>query len=151
VATIRPDIITVPADQTFVYAGRFGPPPAQHAPEFLLRAAILTRGNKVEDGTLIEGVAIPWFEILDILRRDPAAAFEIPAHKWEEIVAGAYVAAGFDEVILTPRSGDLGRDVIATKSGFGSIRIYDQVKAYKPGHLVTAEEVRAMNGILEGT
>lgn len=26
----------------------------------------------------------------------------------------------------------------------------DQAKAYKPGHLVTAQEVRAMNGILEG-
>jgi len=39
--------------------------------------------------------------------------------------------------------------VIATKNGFGSIRIYDQVKAYKPGHLVTANDVRAMAGILQ--
>lgn len=99
---------------------------------------------------LIEAVAIPWFKILDLLRSDPEAAFTIPPRVWEEIVAGAYKEAGFDEVILTPRSGDYGRDVIATKSGFGSIRIYDQVKAYKPGHLVTANDARAMAGILQG-
>ncbi|TVT50251.1 MAG: restriction endonuclease [Denitromonas halophila] len=119
-------------------------------PEIALVAGLLVKGNRTDDGTLIEAVAIPWFTILEILRRDPKAAFQISPRRWEEIIAGAYSAAGFDEVILTPSSGDLGRDVIATKNGFGSIRIYDQVKAYKPGHLVTAEEVRAMNGILTG-
>ena len=49
---------------------------------------------------------------------------------------------------MTPRSGDRGRDVIATKRGHGSIRILDQAKAYKPGHLVTHNDVRAMIGAL---
>lgn len=53
-------------------------------------------------------------------------------------------------MILTPRSGDKGRDVVATKVGVGSIRIFDQVKAYRPGHVVTAEEVRAMVGVITG-
>ena len=53
-------------------------------------------------------------------------------------------------MILTPRSGDYGRDVIATKHGVGSVRIYDQVKAYAPGHLVPANDVRALAGILQG-
>ena len=53
-------------------------------------------------------------------------------------------------MILTPRSGDKGRDVIATKRGIGSIRFFDQVKAYRPGHLVRAEEVRAMIGVIIG-
>jgi restriction system protein len=66
------------------------------------------------------------------------------------IHAGAYSRAGFDDVVLTPRSADKGRDVVATKHGVGSIRIFDQVKAYKPGHLVTAEEVRAMLGVITG-
>ncbi|WP_292434095.1 restriction endonuclease [Methylobacter sp.] len=83
-----------------------------------------------------------------MLEKDPSAAYAIDPYKWEEIIAGAYVAAGFDEVVLTPRSGDNGRDVVATKKGVGSIRIFDQVKAYKPGHLVTAEEVRALAGTL---
>jgi restriction system protein len=51
---------------------------------------------------------------------------------------------------LTPRSGDLGRDVIAIKKGIGCIRIIDQVKAYKPSHLVTANDVRALMGVLQG-
>jgi restriction system protein len=71
----------------------------------------------------------------------PQIAFQISPRKWEEIIAGAYKKAGFDEVILT-RSGDLGRDVIAVKKGIGTIRVVDQVKAYKPGHLVTVNDVR---------
>ena len=61
-------------------------------------------------------------------------------------MAGAYSKAGFDEVTLTPHSGDFGRDVIAIKRGIGSIRVIDQVKAYKKGHLVTANDVRALHG-----
>ena len=75
--------------------------------------------------------------------------FSIPPDKWEEMIAGAYERAGFDKVILTPRSGDFGRDVIAEKSGWGCVRFIDQVKAYKPGHLVTAEEVRALGFVLQ--
>ncbi len=52
-------------------------------------------------------------------------------------------------MILTPRSGDLGRDIIAIKKGFGCVKFIDQVKAYKPGNLVTAEEVRALLGVLQ--
>ena len=51
---------------------------------------------------------------------------------------------------LTPRSGDFGRDVIAIKKGIGSIRVIDQVKAFKQGHLVTANDVRALIGVLHG-
>lgn len=108
--------------------------------------AILDFGNKVGDGRLVEAVALPWFEIMKMIKRDPDSIYQINPFTWEEIIAGAYTRAGFDEVILTPRSGDKGRDVIATKRGIGSVRFFDQVKAYKPGHLVTAEEVRAMVG-----
>lgn len=108
--------------------------------------AILDFGGKVDDGRLVESVALPWFEIMKMIKRNPDSIYEINPYTWEEIIAGAYTRAGFDEVILTPRSGDNGRDVIATKRGIGSVRFFDQVKAYKPGHLVTAEEVRAMVG-----
>jgi restriction system protein len=74
-------------------------------------------------------------------------AFQIPPSKWEEIIAGAYSKAGFDEVTLTPRSGDFGRDVIAVKRG---LRVIDQVKAYSPENLVTADDVRALIGVLHG-
>lgn len=110
--------------------------------------AILQFGDRTNEGTLIRAVAFPWYEVLDRIRRDPQGVHEIDSRIWEEIIAGAYHKAGFDEVILTPRSGDKGRDVIATKNGVGSIRIIDQVKAYKPGHVVTAEEVRALIGVM---
>lgn len=110
--------------------------------------AILNFGGRVDDGRLVEAVALPWFEIMKMIKADPSSIYSINPYAWEEIIAGAYSRAGFDEVVLTPRSGDNGRDVVATKNGIGSIRIFDQVKAYKPGHLVTAEEVRAMVGTI---
>ena len=112
--------------------------------------ALLHFGQPHAEGALVEAVAVPWFAILEEFSRDANAIYGIDPRRWEEIIAGAYKQAGFDEVILTPRSGDKGRDVIATKLGLGSIRFFDQVKAYKPGHLVTAEEVRAMIGVISG-
>jgi restriction system protein len=56
--------------------------------------------------------------------------------------------SGFDEVILTPRSGDHGRDVVAIMKGVGSIRVIDSVKAYRPPHLVGYDDVRALIGVL---
>ena len=83
--------------------------------------AILDFGDRVDDGRLIRTVALPWFEILKMIQKEPDSIYQIDPWKWEEIIAGAYTQAGFDEVILTPRSGDKGRDVIATKHGIGSI------------------------------
>jgi len=115
----------------------------------LLLQTVIVPGTYTSEGTLIEAVAVPWFDIIAFLKTDPNIAFQIGWEKWEEIVAGAYTRAGFDEVILTPRSGDFGRDVIATKRGIGSVRVIDQVKAFKPGHLVSANDVRALYGVVD--
>jgi restriction system protein len=112
--------------------------------------AVIVPGARTDEGKLIEAVTIPWFDIVALLSKDPNVAFQISPEKWEEIIAGAYNRAGFDEVTLTPRSGDLGRDVIAIKKGLGSVRIIDQVKAFKPPNLVTADDVRALMGVLQG-
>jgi len=116
----------------------------------LFLQTVVLQGEKTHEGRLITAVTLPWLEIVEILLRDPAAIDQISPRKWEEIIAGAYKKAGFDEVTLTPRSGDYGRDIIAVKRGLGIIRIIDQVKAYKPGHLVTADDVRALMGVLQG-
>jgi restriction system protein len=116
----------------------------------LLLQAVIVAGDKTAEGRLIEAVAVPWFDIIELLKKAPNIAFQISPDKWEEIIAGAYHKAGFEEVTLTPRSGDYGRDVIAVKKGLGSIRVIDQVKAYRPGHLVTADDVRALVGVLQG-
>ena len=116
----------------------------------LLLQAIVIKGYKTHEGHIIESIAPAWFEIARILRADPSFMFQIDDRKWEELVAGIYKQAGFDEVILTPRSGDLGRDVIAIKHGFWTVRFVEQVKAYKSGHLVTANDVRALLGVVLG-
>jgi restriction system protein len=87
-------------------------------------------------------VAVPWFEFIQAIGSDPSLVFQISARNWEEIIAGAYWKAGFDEVTLTPHSGDYGRDIIAVKQDLGTIRVIDQVKAYGPSHLVTANHPR---------
>ena len=115
----------------------------------LLMQTIVVAGAETLEGRLIELVAVPWFEIVEFLKKDPNAAFQIPPRKWEEIIAGAYRASGFEEVTLTPSSGDHGRDVIAIKKGLGQVRVLDQVKADRPGHLVTANDVRALVGVMK--
>jgi restriction system protein len=122
---------------------------AEAAAQLLLQAVVVP-GRRTSEGRLIRAVALPWFDIVALLKQNPNAAFEISPEKWEEIIAGAYRRAGFDEVTLTPRSGDYGRDVIAVKKGLGSVRVIDQVKAFKPPHLVTADDVRALVGVLHG-
>lgn len=115
----------------------------------VLVQGLIIPGERTDEGQLIRAVAPAWFEIIRIVSNDPKAIFRIPSRKWEEIIAGAYDAAGFDEVTLTPSSADRGRDVIAVKRGIGQVRIIDQVKAYAPHRLVTADEVRALMGVLQ--
>lgn len=115
--------------------------------EILLGMGIVQLGERVPEGTIVEAVAIPWDALARALERDPSAMFTIDPRNFEEIVAAAYKAAGFD-VTLTPRSGDLGRDVIATRRDVVTVRVLDQVKRYAPGRLVPAEDVRALCGVL---
>ena len=101
----------------------------------------------VPDGQII--TLGPFYDrLLDEIHKNPEIIYQLDWRKMEELVAAAYDKEGFDEVILTPRSGDNGRDVIAIKKGFGSIKFIDQVKAYSPDHLVKADEVRALLGVL---
>lgn len=126
-----------------------GIPQTPQYPGVLLQAVVVDLGDKTNEGQLIQGVAIPWFEIIRELERDPDFLFKIHPRKLEEIIAGAYEREGFPEVILTPQSGDRGRDVIATKPGIVCIRIIDQVKAYRRDRRVTADQVCSVLGVLQ--
>jgi restriction system protein len=110
--------------------------------------AVVTLGAEAREGSLIDTVEPAWWEIVELLVRDPNALYQITPRKLEEMIAARCKAEKFDEVVLTPRSGDGGRDVIAVRHGRYSVRILDQVKAYKPGNLVTADEVRALIGVV---
>jgi restriction system protein len=115
----------------------------------LLNALVLPYSSS-NDGSIIKAIAPPFLEILKRIEHDPNFLFEFTRHprKFEEFIAAAYDRAGYDEVTLTPRRNDGGRDVIADKKGFGSVRILEQTKAYAEKRRVTHDEVRAMLGVL---
>jgi restriction system protein len=85
------------------------------APAITLKA-VLDFGENRDDGRLVQSVKLPLFLIMRMIQRNPESIYDIDWRTWEEIIAGAYFKDGF-EVILTPRSGDDGRDVIAIKKG----------------------------------
>jgi restriction system protein len=116
-------------------------------PELMLQA-VVTLGEKTTEGHIVEAVTIPWFQIVKLMQSDASIMYQLDWRKWEAIIAGAYKAAGWNVVILTPPSGDWGRDIIATRDDFGSIRIIEQVKAYRPGNLVPLNDVHAFIGVL---
>ncbi len=120
----------------------------EQLPGLLLQCAILKLGDKDDQGQIVKAVALPWFQFVSAIEHDPAFLYQIPWRRLEEFIAGAYERAGWDEVILTPPSGDKGRDIIAVKRGICSIRIIDQIKAYGPNQYVTANDVRALLGVL---
>jgi restriction system protein len=124
--------------------------PKQSSKPTLSLSGVLIPDASVPHGVLIKSVSILWGSVVDQLRVDWDKAYEIPPEVWEEIFAGAFHRDGFDKVTLTPRSGDYGRDVIAIKSGVGCIKIIGSMKAYKPGHLVKHDDVRALLGVLSG-
>jgi restriction system protein len=115
----------------------------------LLNQSVITPYQKTDEGELIKAVTIPLLAILKKIWEDPSRMYQIDPRKWEEIIAATYDESGiFDEVTLTPRSGDDGRDVIAVKRGFWSMRVIESVKRYRPGHVVTAGEIRDLLGAL---
>lgn len=107
---------------------------------------LILKGSHAQSSLMMR---TPWEAILRLLSENPAELFRFSKdpRAFEEFIAETYRRDGY-EVVLTPRSGDGGKDIIATRSGFGSIKILDQAKAFSRGHLVTAEDARALMGVL---
>jgi restriction system protein len=122
---------------------------APESPTLLVQSLLEPYGENSE-GRLVHAVTVPWRVIVNTLGRDWSVAFQIAPEKWEELIAGAFDLAGYDEVTLTPRSNDHGRDVIAIKKGVGSVRIIGSVKAYAAHSRVRYDDVRALAGVLLG-
>jgi restriction system protein len=113
----------------------------------LVVQGLIVPEEKVAEGILVKSTSAVWAEIANMLARDWKLASQLTPTQWEEMVAGAYERTGY-KVILTPRSGDYGRDIIATSAGIGSIKILGSVKKYAPGRLVDAEACRSLLGVL---
>ena len=111
-------------------------------------SSLIIPERKTTEGILVRSTSAIWSEIVQKLGSDWNLAFQLTSDQWEELIAGAFHKAGYDEVTKTPRSGDHGRDVIAIKRGFGCVKILGSVKAYKPDHLVEYDAVRALVGVV---
>jgi restriction system protein len=118
--------------------------------ELIIQAAVIGFADPRTHPLLVLGVTIPWIEIIKALEKDPSFLDTLKPRRLEELVAEAYTQQGYKDVVLTPHSNDKGRDVIvtATLPGIGTIRIVDQVKRYAPHRKVTANDVRALAGVL---
>jgi hypothetical protein len=78
-------------------------------------SSIIIPERRTNEGILIRSTGALWAELANQLGADWSVALELTPTQWEEMVAGAFKKAGYDDVTLTPRSRDRGRDVIATQ------------------------------------
>jgi hypothetical protein len=148
VADLRVGAATFKATATFSPVG-LAHRESRQIPELLLQATLVVYGQKTTEGHIIEAVSPPWSEILRELDRDPDFLFKFPPHsrKFEELIAGAYEQDNW-KVELTRHSDDGGVDIKATKAGHIELRLIDQVKALSAHRVVTADDVRALAGVL---
>jgi restriction system protein len=114
----------------------------------LVISSVIIPEKQVSEGVLIRSTSEIWLEIVRLIGSDWTQAYHLPPERWEELIAGAFKKEKYDEVILTPRSGDHGRDVIAIRHGIGTVKILGSVKAYGPRHLVSYDDIRALYGVV---
>lgn len=87
--------------------------------------------------------------LLDRALRDPNLIRAIGARDFEGFVATLVEQLGFEDVILTPRSGDGGRDVLAKKQVNGIAMLFAfECKRYAPHRPVGPEIARALLGTI---
>lgn len=107
---------------------------------------LILKGSHAQSSRLM---LTPWEAIFQLLSDNPADLFRFSKdpRAFEEFIAETYRRDGY-KVELTPRSGDGGKDIVATREGFGAVKILDQAKAFSRGNLVTSEDARALLGVL---
>src|SRR4028119_2002012 len=87
--------------------------------------------------------------LLDKIVRDPDAMRMLGAREFEQFVATLIGKLGFESIVLTPSSGDGGRDILATKRVNGiPIMFAFECKKYAPDRPVGPEIVRALLGTI---
>jgi restriction system protein len=101
-------------------------------------------------------------ELLIKLREEPELLYEIDPRKFEEVIAELMSRIGFQDVRLTPKTKDRGRDVIAKfQVPTGLLHVIAECKRLAPGNpvglaiverfLFTIEDERAAFGMIATT
>lgn len=87
--------------------------------------------------------------LLDRALRNPDIMRLLQARQFEGFIAALIDQLGFEDVILTPRSGDEGRDVLATKRIHGiPIMFAFECKRYAPQNPIGPDIARALLGTI---
>lgn len=88
-------------------------------------------------------------ELIAYLAKHPEKMRDMPARKFEELVAELFKHKGY-EVHLTPRTRDGGYDVHAVqRSGIGTMLVIIECKRYAVENKVGVEIVRGLYGVVE--
>ena len=86
---------------------------------------------------------------LDRVLRDPELMRRLQARRFEEFIAALIDQLGFEDVVLTPESGDGGRDVLAAKRLHGLKMVFAfECKRYAPHNPVGPDIARALLGTI---
>ena len=87
--------------------------------------------------------------VLDRVLRDPETMRALEARDFESFIAALVDELGFENVVLTPRSGDEGRDVVATMTVHGiSMVCAFECKRYAQDRPVGPDIARALLGVI---
>ena len=106
----------------------------------LIPAEILEKLERVEFAPLT---------LLERARREPEVMRALSSRDFEGFIAALVDQLGFEDVTLTPRSGDEGRDVLATKTLHGlTILFAFECKRWAPGRGVGPDVARALLGTI---
>ena len=107
---------------------------------------IINLGPRVDRGQIVLATTPSWLALRKEVLEDPSLLEDFPGfhRKFEEFVAGGYIASKWNDVTLSPRSHDGGFDIAARKRGR---QILDEAKAYNPSLLVGHQIVRAALGL----
>jgi hypothetical protein len=87
--------------------------------------------------------------MLDRILRSPDAMKSLTSRDFEKFIATLVDQLGFENVIITPRSSDFGRDILATKTVHGiSVLFAFECKRYSTENPVGPEILRALLGTI---
>jgi restriction system protein len=110
-------------------------------------ASILISERVTNEGVLIRATTQLFDEIARDLGNDWSRVLELTPEQWEHLVGGYLSKMGY-EVVITSRSGDFGRDLIARKPDIGAFKLLGSVKRYARGRPVPASAARELMGVL---
>jgi HJR/Mrr/RecB family endonuclease len=80
---------------------------------------------------------------------DPRTMRALTPRQFEEFIAELIERIGFSDVVLTPRSGDGGKDVVASKIIHGiPLTFYFECKKYAEDNKVQLDRLRALLGVV---